>query len=362
METENGGFVVTNENSASKKKFKISSKEYNGGVRYFINSLINAKLLKTTDEIDGAGIRIVAPGDYFIETRKIDSTFIKRLENAQSIAPLHISAALDEIRTFKKILPKTPMISVSDSTFHASMPEQSRLYAILPKVANRYEIRRFGYHGISVQSVIHTIQEIIGHLPPKIIVCHLGSGVSITAVKNGKCLDTSMGLTPLEGLPMRSRVGDIDPGAVIYLAKKLRLSIEKLEYYLNNKCGLLALAGQTRGGVRELIELEKNGNKNAKLALEIFSYRIKKYIGAYIAALGGLDILIFTAAIGERSSFMRSLICDDLKYFGIALDQQKNNQIIEANGFIEGKDSCVKVAVIKTDELRMIAREIAGHI
>ena len=192
-----------------------------------------------------------------------------------------------------------------------------------------------------------------GGVPFRTIVCHLGSGASVTAVKNGKSADTSMGFTPLEGLPMRTRPGDLDAGALIYLAKETGMTIEQLEEYLNKKCGLLGLAGQTKGGVRELLELENGGDLKAKAALELFAYRTKKYIGAYAAALGGLDLLIFTGAIGERSAAIRSRVCEELEFLGVAVDAEKNGRLLgEENGFIEKNSSPAKIAAVKTDEER----------
>jgi acetate kinase len=197
-----------------------------------------------------------------------------------------------------------------------------------------------------------------GNLPEKIIICHLGGGSSIAAIKNGQSIDTSMGFTPLEGVVMANRAGDIDAGAVIYLSKKLGYKPEEMENYLNTQCGLSGLSGKSND-VKELLEIEKNGDENAKLALEVMVYKIKKYIGAYFAALNGADVLVFSATIGERSAIMRSRICAELENLGIVLDDEKNNKTISMDGFI-GKDGApVKIAVITTDEMGQMAKEVA---
>lgn len=298
FERENSGFVVT----ISNQKKKIKKEDYDNALKYVVNFL--------KEEIRACAVRIVAPGEYFSEDRLIDKNFINKLERQKDSAPLHIGPELEEIKKIKKILPKTKLIAVSDSAFYKNLPEKAKYYG-LPK---ELEIRRFGYHGISMASILNKLKK-LGKLPKRTIVCHLGSGSSITAVLDGHAIDTSMGFTPLEGLLMATRPGDIDVGALIYLAKKKKFNFSQLEEYLNTKCGLLGLSGKT-SDIRELLKLEKKGDKDAKLALEIFVYRIQKYIGSYITALGGLDLLVFTATIGERSSIMRGRILKGLKHFG----------------------------------------------
>ena len=211
--------------------------------------------------------------------------------------------------------------------------------------------------------MLHTIKEIAGAVPSRVIVCHLGGGASVTAVKDGKSVDTSMGFTPLEGLVMATRSGDIDSGALIYLARKLGLSLEALDEYLNHQCGLLGLSGGKESGVRELLELEKAGDENAKLALAVFTYRIRKYIGAYTAVLGGLDMLVFTATIGERSSIIRARVCEGLECFGVKIDELKNNLILGATSdFIDDGKLSVRVVVIKTNEMGQILADMTEFL
>lgn len=359
FEAEDGGFVVTKKNADHEEKIKISEREFDESAEKTLAFLIADGIIADKNEISAVGFRIVASGDYFIKTKLIDGEYVKKLTEVQEMAPLHISAALSEIQKFTTLIKGVPFVGVSDSAFHAAMPEKARIYALPIEITRELGIYRFGYHGISVQSVLRIARELIGKIPSRIIVCHLGSGSSITAVKDGKCLDTSMGFTPLEGVVMGTRPGDVDAGALIYLAKKLNLSPGELDEFLNHKCGLLGLSGKTND-VRELIVLSKKGDENARRALEIFVYRVQKYIGAYFAALGGLDLLIFTAAIGERSAIIRDLICQELEALGVKIDNEKNSRTIEKDGFIESGESAVKIAAIKTDEMAEIAREMIG--
>jgi acetate kinase len=239
------------------------------------------------------------------------------------------------------------------------MPDRARFYAISKETAEK-GIVRYGYHGISFASLISKMTA-VGKVPERIIICHLGSGSSIGAFLGGKSIDTSMGFTPLEGIPMATRVGDIDPGAVIYLMKKFGFGPNELEEYLNTHCGLLGLSGKS-DDLRTLIDLEKAGDKKAALAIDVLVYKIKKYIGAYTAALNGLDTLVFSGTIGERSFFLRSRICRDMENLGIILDDERNNNTVSRDGFIQSASSKVKIAVMITDEMGEIAGEAAQII
>ncbi|MBL7045038.1 MAG: acetate kinase [Parcubacteria group bacterium] len=272
------------------------------------------KFIEQTKEesIAGIGLRVVASGSYFREDKIIDDEYLKKLKKVKDRAPLHLSPVIDEIEKLKKLLPSIPMIGVSDSAFHSNLPRHSSIYNIPQDDAKSGDIYKFGYHGIAIQSALRKIQEEEGSIPARIIVAHLGGGASVTAVKDGKSFDTSMGATPLEGLPMSTRVGNIDAGALIELAKEKNMNLDQLNEYLNTKCGLLGISGKT-GHIKELFDLKDSGDENAKLALEVFVYNIKKYIGAYTAVLGGLDLLIFSGTISERSSSMREMILDGLQ-------------------------------------------------
>lgn len=350
------GFIVSFKGLKPEIKRKINAKEYGKSMSIVLDFLLEKKLIFNTGDISAIGFRIVAPGKYFIKVRPIDTRYIKKLEEMLEAAPLHIGPALSEIKKAVKLFPRTMKLGVSDSAFHSTMPEVASTYGLPLITARKFEIHRFGYHGISVESVLRKEKKMTGRLPARVIVCHLGGGSSATAVKNGKSVDTSMGFTPLAGLWMGTRPGDIGAGALIYLAKKLKFSFDELDEYLNNKSGLLGISGKT-SDVRELLKIEKN-NPRAALALNVFVYRVKKYIGAYMAALGGLDLLIFTATIGERSDVIRERICQGLEPLGIVLDKKKNKRTTESEGFIQSRKSKTKIAVIKTDETREIAREI----
>lgn len=355
LEKENGGHVAEFRFGGSEENIKITEADYKDAVNFVLEKAEEVGIFKDRNEIGRVGVRVVAPGEYFYSHNPIDETFFHKLEEAKEEAPLHVGPIIEELEELKEALPDAELIAISDSEFHSSLPDVSNVYAIPRDAEEKYGIRRFGYHGTSIRSVLRKSKELFGELPEKIIVCHLGSGASITAVKDGKSFDTTMGFTPLEGLVMGTRIGDIDPGALIYLGKKLGLVYEELEEYLNKKCGLLALSGKT-ADVRELIELESGGDVEAKLALDVFVYRIKKYIGAYAAAMGGLDALIFTATIGERSFVMRGRIINSLEFLGLKLDEKKNEETVSISGIISSGKG-VKIAVIPTDELGEIARE-----
>ena len=322
---------------------------------FLLKTLIAKKLIAEAEEIAWVCFRIVAPGDYIINNNIINEEYLANLGRVKEQAPLHIAPILDEIDSVKKLLPSAGLFGISDSYFHRNLPEVSARYAI-PEEDYLLGVKRYGYHGISIASVVGKIASLMGSIPDRIIVCHLGSGSSITAVKNGESIDTSMGFTPLEGVPMGSRVGSIDPGALIYLGEEKGFGYKELEKYLNEECGSLGLSGKTKD-TRDLIEFEKGGDAKARLALNSYTYSIKKYIGAYVAALNGLDLLVFTGALGERSSIMRSRILSNLDALGIILDREKNNEIISKDGFIHSEKGSVKIVVINTDEMAEMARE-----
>lgn len=327
------------------EKDEMNLEDFDNACEKFLDS-VNKK------EIAGIGMRVVASGSYFREDRIINEEYLENLEKAEVKAPLHLEPLIDEIKKLKELLPSTPMAGISDSAFHLNLPEHSYLYNIPQDDAQKADIYRFGYHGIAIQSILQKIQKNEGSVPARIIVAHLGGGASVTAIKDDKSFDTSMGATPLEGLPMSTRVGNIDAGALIQLAKEKGL--DELNEYLNTKCGLLGISGKT-GHVEKLFALKNDGDENAKLALEMFAYNVKKYIGAYTAALGGLDLLVFSGTISERSSSIREMILEGLGCIGIELDKDKNNKTLDKEGYIESVDSKVKIAVIKINELEEIA-------
>jgi acetate kinase len=352
IETESGKYILNLEVNGAKETQEITETDYKNDVEFILNLAKIRGVIAGKADIAGIGVRIVAPGEYFYSHASVDAEFEQKLAEVEEEAPLHIRPIREELQKLDSAMPSVKKVAISDSAFHAGLPAHARTYAIPKEVAQKYNIYRFGYHGISVQSVLKKIPALMGAMPERVIVCHLGSGASITAVRGGKSVDTSMGLTPLEGLPMGTRVGDIDAGALIFLGEKLGLNYRQMEDYLNNQAGFLGISGKT-GDVRELLELEKNGNPDAALALKVFVYKIQKYIGAYAAAMGGVDLVVFTATIGERSVVMRERIASGLEFLGIALDSLKNTT--PAGDTLIGN----KLAVIATDELGEIAREAA---
>jgi acetate kinase len=358
FETLGDKFILrTEKDGISREKVEISQKDFLESSKRIIDLLKDERLIASPEEIDAIGFRVVHGGDKFFAPHLIDDDFIKELEAVKDLAPLHMEPVIIEIKEFMKTLPDVKKVAVFDTAFHKGLPAMSKLYGLPLKISQSLKVYRYGFHGISCQSIIEKLKEKNRKISKRIIICHLGSGVSITAVKNGKSFDTSMGFTPLEGVVMGTRVGDIDAGALVYLQQKLNLSPKKLDEFLNKECGLLGLSEKT-ADVRKLIELDKIGNEKARLALDIFSYRVKKYIGAYIAAMGGLDALVFTAAIGEGSPIMRLRICENLESLGIKIDQPKNEKIIDKDGTISSVRSKVEVLVLKTDEMREIAKQI----
>jgi acetate kinase len=361
FEMEEGNFIVTETFIASgqaeqKIKTPVSEREFKKALAYLLESLLSKKIVNSKDDISALGIRIVAPGEYFLKHRIIDKEFLKMARETLEKVPLHLGPALEEIKMAKKVFGEIKIVGVSDSVFHNTLPEKVKYYAIPIVDSRKLGLQKFGYHGISIQSVISQIEKKLGLLPSRTVICHLGGGASVTAVKDGQSVDTSMGFTPLDGLVMATRVGEIDPGAVVYLADKLRLNTRKLEGYFNEKCGLLGLSGKS-SDVRDLIKFEKEGDQDSKLALEIYAHRLKKYIGAAAATLGGLDLLVFAGTVGERSFIMRGRICDGLEFLGVDLDMAKNNASEGIEAEINKPEAKVKILIMKTDEMEEIAKE-----
>jgi len=374
FEMENSGYVVTEtfvpppppagtppnlggESEEQKIKTPISERVFERAQVRLLDSVIEKKIIKNRHEISAIGIRIVAPGEYFLENRIIDKEYLKMIKQALEKVPLHLGPALDEIKMAQKVFGDKKIVGVSDSVFHKNLPDKAKYYAIPIADSRKLGLQKFGYHGISLQSVISQTEKKLGHLPSKIIICHLGGGASVTAVKDGVSVETSMGFTPLDGLVMATRVGEIDPGAVLYLGDKLGLRMSKLEEYFNEKCGLLGLSGKS-DDVRDLIKFEAEGDLDSKLALEIYANRLKKYIGAAAAVLEGVDLLIFAGTVGERSFIMRGRICDGLQFLGIEIDMELNNKSEGVEVELNKPEAKTKVLVIKTDEMGEMAKSL----
>ncbi len=311
--------------------------------------------IKSLDEIDAVGHRVVHGGENFNKSVIITKEVTDGVKACIDMAPLHNPANLEGIDTISKILPKVPQVAVFDTAFHQTMPEYAYMYGIPYELYQKYKVRRYGFHGTSHRYVSKHVCEFLGveQEGKRIITCHIGNGGSITAIKDGKSIDTSMGFTPLEGLLMGTRSGNVDPGALDFLVEKEQLTSTSLSNLLNKKSGVLGVSGVS-SDMRDLDAAAKDGNHRAELALKMYAYSILKYIGAYTAVLGGLDILVFTGGVGENQIEIRAKICSGLKYLGIEIDDNRN-QLRGQDAIISSDSSRVKVAVIPTDEEFMIA-------
>lgn len=298
-------------------------------------------------------IRIVAPGKFFVDHKEIDDEYIRKIEETAYITPLHSNLVLKELDYIKNNFPDIKIYAISDSAFHQNMPDYAKLYALPEDLRLKYGIERQGYHGLSLASVLGKLKEKFEIIPEEIIVCHLGGGSSVTAIKNGVSVDTSMGWTPLEGLPMTDRIGDIDPGVIAFLSSKLNMGGLDLERFLATECGLEAVSQIKDGNIPDLIKESENGNKKASLALRFYAHKIKRYIGAMSASLGGAQTLIFTGTVGQRSPLIREMATDGLNYLGFGIDRGKNQTItspveVESIGDLDSLD---KVLIVPIDEM-----------
>ncbi|MGC9003086.1 MAG: acetate/propionate family kinase [bacterium] len=322
-------------------------------------------VIRKLEEIEAVGHRVVHGGERFTEPVLIDEEVERAIEECANLAPLHNPPNLTGIRAAKALLPNVPHIAVFDTAFHSTMPPRAYIYALPYEFYERYRIRRYGFHGTSHYYVsrraIQYLKENFSIEPSqsKVITCHLGNGCSVTAVLGGESIDTSMGLTPTEGLVMGTRCGDIDPAIIPFLMEKEGLTPKEMDDILNKKSGLLGISGQTND-MRDIEEEIAKGNKRAKLAFDIFCYRVKKYIGAYAAVMGGVDALVFTGGIGENGPMEREAICSGLEFLGIKIDPEKNESTIRGKeGDISEKGASARVLVIPTNEELVIAQETA---
>ena len=317
-------------------------------------------VIKSTDEIDAVGHRVLHGGMKFSDSCIIDDACIKAIEECIPLGPLHNPANLMGIRACQAVMPKTPQVAVFDTAFHMTMPPKAYRYAIPTEYYKNDSIRRYGFHGTSHKYVTKRAIELMGRKDIKLINCHLGNGSSLSAVADGKCQDTSMGLSPLAGVPMGTRSGDIDACVVQFIMNKYGMSADECLNMLNKKSGVLALS-EISSDFRDIEDGAAEGNENCVLALDKFAYEVRKYIGSYAAALGGLDCLVFTAGVGENSASMRARICEGLEYMGVKIDPEKNN-IRGKEAIISTDDSKVTVWVIPTNEELMIAQDTAALV
>ena len=312
--------------------------------------------IKSVSEIGAVGHRVLHSGEDFKHSVVIDDEVIRICEKNAELGPLHMPGNIACIKSCREVMKGVPMVAVFDTTFHSTMPPKAYMYGIPYEVYEQYKIRKYGFHGTSHKFVSEETAKVLGDPNAKMIICHLGNGSSISAVKDGKCQDTSMGFTPLEGLVMGTRSGDIDPAAVDYLRVKLGLKPEEVVNYLNKKCGMLGISGFS-GDMRDCTDAMLAGNERAKLAIEMVAYRVKKYVGSYIAVLGGVDAIVFTGGIGEHSYRVRQMVMENMEYCGAKFDAKKNQEYSSGVGFINADDSKVKIMVLPTNEELSIARE-----
>ncbi|WP_461812820.1 acetate kinase [Faecalimonas sp.] len=334
-------------------------------IQFVIDALTDADrgVVKSLEEINAVGHRVVHGGEKFANSVVITDEVISAIAECNDLAPLHNPANLIGINACAKLMPNTPMVAVFDTAFHQTMPESAYMYGLPYEYYEKYKIRRYGFHGTSHSFVSKRVAELLEkpYEELKTIVCHLGNGASVCAVKNGKSVDTSMGLTPLEGLVMGTRSGDIDPAILEFLAKKENLDIAGLMNVLNKKSGVFGLSDNLSSDFRDLTAGAANGNKPAQIALDVFCYRVAKYVGSYTAAMNGVDAIAFTAGIGENVSIVRAKVCEYLGYLGIDVDTEANAKGGE-EVVISTPDSKVKVLVVPTNEELAIARETVALI
>ncbi|MBQ6570778.1 hypothetical protein IJI02_00310 [Candidatus Saccharibacteria bacterium] len=341
--------------NGTKKKLPQDFKTLATTVSHINEILSEEGYLPEGTKIDVVLARVAAPGTYFAEDHIVDKEYLKKLEDAKKKAPLHVPVVAGEIEHFVKIFEGTPILSISDSSFHNSRPDVAKYYAFDTELADKTDVKKYGYHGLSVGSIVKYMEgEKI--LPEKMIVCHIGSGSSVTAVFRGKSYDTTMGYTPLEGVMMSTRAGSMDVAAALAIKRELEMNDEDFEKYLNKECGLKGVSGKT-DDMREIIELEEKGDKRAKFAHELYGYRIRAEIGRMAAAMNGVDAIVMTATIGERSKEDRELICNELEYLGFSLDDAKNKgEMVERHTNIATENS-KPIYVIRTDEFEEMIRK-----
>lgn len=355
-----GAFVKVKLANGEKKQIMHDIPEHTEGVKFIFSLLTDPEIgvIKDLSEIDAVGHRMVHGGEKFNKSVILNDEVLKVFEECSDLAPLHNPANLKGVKAVSELMPNLPQVGVFDTAFHQTMPAMAYMYAVPYELYEKYGVRRYGFHGTSHRYVSKRVCDFLGVNPEdkKVITCHIGNGGSIAAVDGGKCVDTSMGLTPLEGLMMGTRSGDIDGGAISFIQKKLGLDADGISDLLNKKSGVAGVTGIS-SDMREIEAAEKAGNERAILAQNMYNYRIKKYIGSYAAAMGGCDIIVFTAGVGENQAGMRSGVCKDMEWMGVKLDEAKNAVIRGEEAVISTPDSKVTVVVVPTDEELMIATD-----
>ena len=352
-----GAFLKIKMNDGSSKVIEAEIPDHSVGIKMMCDALLNKEYgaISSLDEIGAAGHRIVH-GGVFTKSQVVTDQMIEEWKQYMDLAPLHSYAHLKGYNAVKQLLPNLKQVFVFDTAFHQTMPDYAYMYALPYQYYTEDHIRRYGAHGTSHRYVTQRSAEVFGQLPKRLITCHIGNGASISAVLDGKCIDTSMGLTPLEGLMMGTRTGDIDSSAILTIMKKEGLTPDEANDLLNKKSGLLGVTGIS-SDMREVEKASREGNERATLALKMYNYRIRKYIGTYAAVLGGVDALVFTAGVGEHQWDVREGALEGLEFLGIELDKEKNKANNGEEEIISTPSSRVKVAVIPTDEEWMIASD-----
>ncbi len=334
--------------------------DHTTGINLVMAALTDPKhgVIKNVNEIKAVGHRVVNGGERYKESILVDNEVKKQIELCSELAPLHNPANLKGILSVEKLIPGVPQVAVFDTSFHQTMPDYAYMYALPYEYYEKYKIRKYGYHGTSHKFVALKAAKLIGLQCKnlKIITCHLGNGASITAIQNGRSIDTSMGFTPVDGLIMGTRTGEIDPGVLIYIADKEHLNVTGVNNLINKKSGMAGIS-QVSSDMRDLEVAAAEGNEKALLALNMYAYKVKKFIGSYIAVLNGLDILVFTGGVGENDFKMRAMICSDMEYLGINFDFKANDGVRGKDVLISKPDSRVKVMAVTTDEEFVIASD-----
>ena len=360
-----GSRITYTPDGGEKEQTVTPMPDHTEAIRLVLEALTNEKtgVVKSLDEIGAVGHRIVHGGEKFAASTIITDDVMKAIEECNDLAPLHNPANLIGINACKKLMPTTPMVAVFDTAFHQTMPEEAYMYGLPYEYYEKYKIRRYGFHGTSHSYVSRKAAEVLGkkYEDLKIIVCHLGNGASVSAVKNGKCVDTSMGLTPLEGLIMGTRSGDIDPAIMEFIAHKEGKNIDEIMTVLNKKSGVYGLSNNLSSDFRDLEAGYNNGDAHCIRTMNTYCYRVAKYIGSYVAAMNGVDVICFTAGIGENAPLVRSLVCEHLGFLGVSIDEDANHKRGEEIA-ISTPDSKTTVMVIPTNEELAIARETVSLV
>ena len=362
-----GSYIKHERNDGDQLTLEGEIIDHQQGIEYVLGILASEKhgSIKNFDEIDAVGHRVVHGGEEFNSSVLITQEVIKKVEECIDLAPLHNPPNLKGIYAMQELLPAVPQVGVFDTAFHQTMPAYAYMYAIPYSLYKKYSIRRYGFHGTSHRYVSKRACEILGmdYEKTRVITCHLGNGASMTAVKNGKSVDTTMGLTPVEGLIMGTRCGDLDLGVLIHIMRKEELDISTTNTLVNKHSGMLGITGISQD-MREIEKASKEGDDRAKLALDMYHYRVRKYIGAYAAAMGGVDVIVFNGGIGENADNSRKEICKNLEFLGVEFDEGKNKGVKGKEKVISCDHSRVKVVIVPTNEELVIAQdtlEIVTH-